>query len=127
MKSSSASDGKHRTKKLERQIQEVVARSISRDLKDEMPYLVTVSRVQVQGDFKSAKVFISVLAPGEDEVALKKNAARFLQKNAGLIQEDLDHELKLRFCPKLTFLVDESLEKVLKVEGLLDDLRKKRD
>lgn len=121
----SENDGKHRTKKLERQIQEVVARSISRDLKDEMPYLVTVSRVQVQGDFKSAKVFISVLAPGEDEVALKKNAARFLQKNAGVLQEDLDHELKLRFCPKLTFLPDESLEKVLKVEGLLADLQKK--
>lgn len=110
----------------ERQVQEVIARYLLRDLKDELPGFVTVSRVTMPADLRTARVYVSVLAPGEDESKLKEEVARFLQKMAAHIQDELASQLQMRYCPKLSFYADETTERVLKIEGMLNQISGKK-
>ncbi|MBX2989240.1 MAG: 30S ribosome-binding factor RbfA [Bdellovibrionaceae bacterium] len=113
----------------ERQVQEVIARYLL-SLKDELPGLVTVSRVQMPADLRTARVYVSVFAQDQDESLLKKQVAKTLQHLAADIQGELAAHLKMRYCPKLTFYPDETTDVVLKVERLIEDispsLRRKR-
>lgn len=127
-------DGR-RVAMMEKEVQQVVARFIQREMKDDLPGLVSVSRVQVPTDLRAAKVFVTVLALGgvteadraETEAKLRKDAVKILQSWAGEIQAQIDSELNLRFVPKLTFVADDTIEKVLKVDGLLRDLSQKKN
>lgn len=126
-------DGR-RVAMMEKEIQQVVARAIQREIQDELPGLVTVSRVQVPTDLRSAKVFVTAFAVGDiDETSregveaqLRKDSAKILQDWAGELQARINQELDLRFVPKLTFVADDSIQKVLKVDSLLRDLSEKK-
>lgn len=114
----------------ERQVQEVIARYLL-SLQEEMPGLVTVSRVQMPADLRTARVYISVFNQDQDESVLKKQVAKTLQHMASDIQGELAAHLKMRYCPKLTFYPDETTEVVLKVERIIESinpsLRKKTE
>ncbi|MBO9666670.1 MAG: ribosome-binding factor A, partial [Bdellovibrio sp.] len=49
-----------------------------------------------------------------------------LQERAFEIQNFIGKELKMRYCPKLTFYPDHATEQVLKVERILSDLEAER-
>jgi ribosome-binding factor A len=80
--------------------------------------LVTLTRVQMPPDLKSARVYVSVLGGDEDREISINN----LNKYAKIVQSHIAKELKLRFCPKLTFFLDAGLDKALKIEKILHDL-----
>lgn len=118
-------DGR-RVARVEKEVQQAIAKYVLRDLKDELTGFVSVTQVRMSPDLKNARVYVSVLAPGEDETILRRKTAAALQKMAHEIQEMLGGELDLRFTPKLTFVADENTEQVLKVEGILRNLRAER-
>lgn len=120
-----ASDGR-RVAMAEREVLQCVASHVLRQYQDELPGLVNIARVKMPVDLRTATVFVSIIAPGEDEAALRREAAKFLQHHAGEIQAHVNSQLKMRFVPKLTFKPDDVLEKVLRVEGILHDLKKKK-
>lgn len=86
-------------------------------------------------DLKAAKVYVSLLAAGgskseefgdmSEEEALKL-AVETLQSSAYEIQNQINKELKLRYCPKLQFYADETTETALRVESLLSKLSEER-
>ena len=55
--------GSRRVARVEKEVQMVVSKYIIRYLKEELPGLVTVGRVIIPGDLRSAKVFVSLLDP----------------------------------------------------------------
>jgi len=115
-------DGR-RVAKVEMEVQRIVAQYLLGAIKDTYSGLVTVTRVQMPADLRTAKVYISILNPGgkEDDVL------EILQDRAPEIQSAINDKLRMRYCPKLTFFKDGSMEKVLKVEGLLKDLATQRE
>lgn len=125
MSSVKPGDGR-RIARVEKEVQESVARYLVSDLRGELPGLVTVSRVHMPGDLRTAKIYVSVIAPGADEDRIRDEVVDFLQDRAFEIQDFLNAELGLRFCPKLTFYPDESTVKVLKVEKILHDLAEEK-
>lgn len=84
--------------------------------------LLTVSKVIMPGDLKSAKVYISVFLPSDDQ-RLPQSFIDVLQKEAVQIQEHLNSELKAKFCPKLKFFLDETTEKILHIEKIIDGIK----
>jgi ribosome-binding factor A len=108
----------------EREVQQTIAKYLLKDLRDELPGLVTVSKVRMSSDLRNAKVFISVFAPGENEAKLRAEAAKFLQACSAEIQDNLNSELQMRYVPKVTFIADDVIEKVLKVETILHEIGK---
>ena len=80
--------------------------------------LVTLTQVIMPSDLKTAKVYASILGSDEDRGKSIKN----LNDYSKIIQSHIAKELKLRFCPKLTFFLDVGLEKSLKIDKILHEL-----
>src|SRR3954471_12631050 len=95
-------DDNRRVKRVEREIREVVARYLIAGFRGELRGLVSVSRVGMAKDLRSGRVFISVMGdPGDAEVSLDS-----LREFAHDIQIEVDRQLKMKFCPKLSFFLD---------------------
>jgi ribosome-binding factor A len=115
-------DGR-RVARVEREIQVTIAQFLIRGFKSSLPGLVTVAQVRMPADLRTAKVYVSVL--GSDEQ--KEQALELLQERAFEIQNYIGKELKMRYCPKLTFYADHTTDQVLKVERIIQDLADERE
>lgn len=114
-------DGR-RVASVERELQQAIAQFLISGFRWPLPGLVTVAAVKMPADLKAAKVFISVYGSEEQQ----EEAVDLLQEKAFEIQSHIGKKLKMRFCPKLTFYVDEATEQVLKVEKILQGLEAER-
>jgi ribosome-binding factor A len=107
-----------RQQKVGSQIQRIVATVLLRDVADpRVDGLVSVTKVDVTPDLREAKVFLSVMGG-------KKTPATVLQgiKSAGRhIQGEVGAGLAMRFMPRLTFVLDESLKKQAEILKTIDD------
>lgn len=115
-------DGGRRVARVEREVQQTIARFLISGFKLPLPGIVTVARVQMPGDLRTAKVYISVLG----EPSQLDKAVELLQERAFEIQNYLGKELKMRYCPKLNFYADFDTEQILKVDRILQDLESER-
>ena len=74
------------------------------------------------GDLRTAKIYISVLVTDED----RESALEILQERAFEVQSYIGKELRMRFCPKLTFYMDHTTEHVLKIDRILHELEQSK-
>lgn len=82
--------------------------------------IVTLVDALVTPDLKEAKVYVSCFDKNNE-----KQVLRVLEKTTPVFQKHLGKRLKMKFTPKISFYLDNSLENVIKVEQLLDDVSKK--
>ena len=111
-------DGRRKIR-VEKEVQEVISAFIIRQLRHDLPGVVTVTRVQMPADFRAAQIFVTYFSPKEET---EIDAAEVLQSWAVDIQDEIAHVMKARYCPKLTFYNDETTEKILKLEKLLSQI-----
>ena len=114
-------DGR-RIQRVEREVQQTVASFLLKGFKTPLPGLVTISRVTMPADLRIARVYVSVL--GDDNI--RDEVIELLNERAFEVQNYIGRELKMRFCPKLTFYNDDSTEHVLKIEKILHDLNQQK-
>lgn len=110
-------DGR-RVARVEREIQATIAQFLIRGFKTSLPGLVTVASVRMPADLRAAKVYVSVLGADDQQ----EETLELLQERAFEIQNYIGKELKMRYCPKLTFYLDHTTDQVLKVERILHEL-----
>jgi len=80
---------------------------------------LSVTEVRISPDLKNATAYMMVLGgQGLDQIIPALNDA------AGYFQREIAHQMKMRFTPKLRFVVDESFENAAKIESLLRSLPK---
>lgn len=114
-------DGR-RVARVEKEVQAVIAQYLIAGFRQRLPGLVTVAAVRMPGDLRSARVYVSVL--GEEN--LKDQVVEILQNSAGEIQRYIGDQLKMRYCPKLTFYPDHTTEQVLKIEKIIHEIETER-
>lgn len=114
-------DGR-RVARVEREVQATIAQFLISGFKIPLPGLVTVARVIMPADLRNAKVYISVL--GSDEQ--KNETIDILRDRAFEVQNFIGKQLKMRYCPKVSFYLDEATEQVLKVEKIIQELEAER-
>ena len=85
-------------------IRSEIALLLLRKIKDPRLALLTVTRVSVTDDLRTARVYYSVF-----DITTADQAAEGLQKASGFIRSHLAKSLALRYVPKLIFLLDENL------------------
>jgi ribosome-binding factor A len=103
-------------------IREVVSTAILLELRDPRVQDVTVTRVEVAGDMRNAKVFVSVMGDeSKENLCLHglKNAAGFLQQKVG-------QRIDTRYIPRLSFEIDKGVKNSLKVAALLNQIREEQ-
>ena len=79
--------------------------------------MITITRVDTNGDLRYAKVWLSVYGL-KDEKEFKKG----LKSASGWLRRELGSALKLVYTPELVFEVDHSIEYGAKISGILDNL-----
>ncbi|MBE5937005.1 MAG: 30S ribosome-binding factor RbfA [Lachnospiraceae bacterium] len=89
------------------EVQKELSRIIREEIKDpRIPAMTSVTDVEVTGDLKYAKIYISVLAGSEEKAACMKG----LKSATPFIRTKLAKTINLRNTPELTFVLDESIE-----------------
>lgn len=109
-----------RQEKAARVIREVVSDAIANHLSDpRITGFVSVTRVDVMADLRSADVYLSIFASSES--AKDKTFAAITHARTR-IQSFLAAALETKFCPVLRFHVDEQFRKTLDVMRLIDEV-----
>ncbi len=107
-----------RTLKAAEAIREVVAMSILTDIKDPRVRDATITRVEVSGDMRYAKVYVSVMGDEKHE----QLTLRGLQSAAGYLQAKCAKRIDTRYTPRLQFQLDEGVKKSVEVTNLLKEI-----
>lgn len=110
-------DGR-RVARVEKEVQIQIAQYLLSGFSDPLPGLVTVASVKMPADLRTAKVFVSVIGSDEDY----EEVLETLQARAFEIQDYIGSKLKMRYCPRLTFVKDQAIEQALKIEKILNDI-----
>jgi ribosome-binding factor A len=107
-------DSRHR--KVEAELQRVLAELISREVKDPRVGNVTISSVSMAADLKSARVFFVPFGsghPAEEEVR------EGLTHAAGFLRGEVARRLGLRYAPRLHFVFDDSFDRAERLNSLI--------
>ena len=114
-----------RQERVARVIKEVVSEAVLNHLNDpRIQGLVSVTRVSVTPDLRSADVYLSIFATGaaQDDktqaVADRSFAAIVHARNR--IQSLLASRMRAKFCPALNFYSDENFKKTLETMKIID-------
>ena len=115
---------KQRTDRLNSLLKEVISEVIHRDVRNpHVNQFVTVTRVDITKDLHHAKVFISVIGT---EIQ-KKESIEALQSAAGFIAVNASKKVTMRYFPELTFKLDDSVEKHMRIAELLGEISAERE
>lgn len=113
-----------RTKRLNSLLKEVITEVVRNDVNNpKVSELFTITEVDITKDLHQAKVYISVIG---DEIA-KKETLRALQSAAGFISVNASKKVVLRQFPTLTFKLDDSVDKHLRIEMALKKIEDERN
>jgi ribosome-binding factor A len=113
-----------RQEKVARVIREVVSDAIANHLSDpRITGFVSVTRVDVMADMRSADVYLSIFALNEAD---KDKTFIAITHARTRIQSFLAQALESKFCPVLRFHVDEQFRKTLDVMKLIDEVSGER-
>lgn len=112
---------KIRVERVNSELQRQIARIIATDLKDPRigTSIISVTKVSVTPDLKYAKVYLSVLADGEEA---RQSALNAVRNAASFIRNMLKDAVQIRLLPELNFILDTSVDYGMKIDGLLAEL-----
>jgi ribosome-binding factor A len=114
---------KNRVVRLNSLLKEVLSEVIHREVKNpHVSPLISVSSVDISKDLQHAKVYISVIGtPVEKEATIKA-----LQSAAGFIAVHASKKVVMRYFPDLTFKLDDSVDKYIRIESLLEEIHEEQ-
>ncbi len=79
---------------------------------------MTVTDVRMSPDLKVAKVYVSIF--GDEE--RKQRGMDLLEEEKKFIRSELGHAIRLKFTPSLIFYLDESLDRAMNINKILNEL-----
>ena len=80
--------------------------------------LISVTQVKTSADLKNARVYVSVL--GDKKQA--EDALKAFKSASGFFRHELAKRLNTRVIPELTFELDESIERGVRISNLIDQV-----
>lgn len=111
-----------RAARLGDQFREELSNLFRTELKDPRIGFVSIVKVEVAGDLRHAKVFVSVL--GDEKQ--KKESLKGLVSASGFLRGELSRLMQLKYTPELHFVLDESIEHGSRIAQLLVQVQKEQ-
>ncbi len=100
-------------------LKEVIAEVIQREVKNpKVAPITSVTRVDISKDLHHATVYVSVLG----DQSTKEETLQALTSAAGFIGTLASKKITIRYFPSLHFSLDDSLDKQLRIEELLEEI-----
>ena len=104
-----------RTERVAEAIREVVSAAILFEIKDPRVQGVTVTRCEVTGDLRHAKVHVSLMGTEAEQ----RRTLHGLESARGFLQRKVAERLETRYTPHIAVVVDDSVKKSLEISRLL--------
>jgi len=99
-------------------VREVVSMAILTEVRDPRVKDVTVTRVEMAPDMRSATVHVSVMGtPAQEQLAL-----RGLANAAGFLQSRIADRIETRYTPRLRFEIDAGVKHALEIARVLGEV-----
>ncbi|MFL5663406.1 MAG: 30S ribosome-binding factor RbfA [Ktedonobacteraceae bacterium] len=108
----------HRQEKLGELIAAEMSELIRTRLKDPRVGFASITHVEVSGDLRHAKVFVSVMGSAEEQAETMKG----LKHATSFLRHELASRLVLRFMPELTFKLDTSIAEGARILDLIQQI-----
>ncbi|MBN1884054.1 MAG: 30S ribosome-binding factor RbfA [Candidatus Krumholzibacteriota bacterium] len=108
---------KHRAR-IEETIHQLIAELLVRRVKDPRVANVSVTAVTVSRDYAVAKIKYNIIGSGDDPADVQRG----LESSRGWIRGQIKGHLRLRTIPELVFSYDDSLDRAMRIEGLLQKI-----
>jgi ribosome-binding factor A len=111
-------------RRVDEAIRQVIGDAVAGDLKDPRVGFVTVTDVRTSADLRHARVYVSVLgdAGAPSGPAQREDTLEGLRSAHGYLQGRIGGELRLKRTPALEFVYDETTDRALRVDALIDEI-----
>ncbi len=110
-----------RNERVRKALMREISDILLKDIKDpNVAGIVSITDVEVSHDNSFAKVFYSVMADEEGRKRTEKAILNVTPK----IRHEVGKRIRLRHTPELRFVLDESLERGLRITKLIDQISK---
>ncbi|HEY7416987.1 MAG TPA: 30S ribosome-binding factor RbfA [Ktedonobacteraceae bacterium] len=96
----------HRQEKLGELIAVELSDLMRTRLKDPRIGFASITRVEVSGDFRHAKVYVSIMGSAKE----REETMRGLKHATGFLRRELGSRLVIRYIPEILFKLDTSIE-----------------
>jgi ribosome-binding factor A len=87
-------------------------------VKDPRVGFASITHVEVSGDLRHAKIFVSVMGSPEEREA----TMRGLKNATGFLRRELAGRITLRYMPELVFKLDRSIEEGARILELIQQI-----
>ena len=123
-------------RRVDEAIRQVIGDALAGELKDPRVGFVTVTDVRTSADLRHARVYVSVLGPfsqssapaagvdpetGSDPDSREASLAG-LRSGRGFLQARIAAELRLKRTPTLEFHYDDTTDRAMRVDALIDEI-----
>jgi ribosome-binding factor A len=112
-----------RSEKIADLIQKEISGMMVKTLKDPRIGFVTITRVMVSKDFRSAKVYFSVAGT----LAERERSIKGLNSAKGYIRKELGRRIKLRYTPEIMFQFDPSIEYAIHIGEVIQQIKQDKE
>ncbi len=103
-----------RTERVGGEVQQALARALQTDFSSLTDSLITVTKVRMAPDLRSARVYVSLLGGSSSGTqSLEK-----IKAEAPHLRAAVAKAIRLRFAPELFFYLDDTQEEVARVEEI---------
>ncbi len=108
----------HRQEKIGEMIAIELSDLLRTRVKDPRVGFTSITHVEVSGDLRHAKIFVSVMGTPEEQAATMTG----LKHATGFLRRELASRLTLRFMPEIVFKLDTSIAEGARVLALIQQL-----
>ncbi len=108
-----------RQKRVTSLIKEELSRLLVEEIQDSSSGLITITRVEMSPDLKTAHIYLSIFGGEQKETILE-----LLDKNKGHLRKSIASKVKLKYNPLLIFSFDQNPDYEAKIDKLLENIRK---
>ena len=112
-----------RSEKVADLIQREISHMLVRTVKDPRIGFVTITRVEVSDDCRSAKVYFSVAGTLEE----RERSMEGLDSAKGYVRRELGRRIRLRYTPDIMFQFDPSIEYAIHIGEVIEQLKQDRE
>lgn len=113
----------YRGGRINEEVKKEISSIIRNDIKDpRLTAMISVTQVNVTKDLRYAKVFVSIFSKNEEE---KESTFLALKSSSGFIRRELGHKVKLRYTPEILFELDNSIERGMHIDALIEKTKEK--
>jgi len=109
-----------RMRRVDEAIRQVLGDAVSGNLKDPRVGFITVTDVRTSADLRHARVYVSVLG----DAPRRQASLDGLRSAHGFLQARVARELRLKRTPTLEFIYDDTTDRAMRVDALIDEIER---